>query len=121
MAAAPRNLMSWRSLVVAVAMLFGAVEHGAAAIAARSNVQIVNVGNATLSYDLRPIGGAWTNHSIAAGGTASFDCSDCSGFEMRVATGSNAGAVHSLASGTTYQIFWNASAKIWDVSVAQRR
>lgn len=113
--------LSWRSLAVAAVILFAAAETGAAAIAARSNVQIVNVGNANLTYDIRPVGGAWTSHAIAPGGTAGFDCSDCSGFEMRVDTGSKTGSVHSLTSGATYQIFWNASQSIWDVGVAQRR
>jgi len=116
-----RRRMSGRSVLLAAVLLLATISQSGAVIAARSFVQIVNIGNADLTYEIRPIGGAWTAQKIAKGGAASFNCSDCSGFEMRVATGSNAGTVHTLQSGLTYQIFWNASAKIWDVSLAPRR
>ena len=90
-------------------MALAAVGESGAAIPTRSYVQLVNNGNANLVYEIRPAGGAWTQHTIAKGSTASFDCSDCVGFEMRLSTGDKAGATHVLQSGYTYQIFWNAS------------
>lgn len=113
--------LDWRSALLAAAMALAAVGESGAAIPTRSYVQLVNNGNANLVYEIRPAGGAWTQHTIAKGSTASFDCSDCVGFEMRLSTGDKAGATHVLQSGYTYQIFWNASQKVWDVSVAPRR
>lgn len=108
-------------LLGALLLSLAGVGAASAQIPSRGNIRIVNVGNSALSYEIRPNNGAWTRQKIERGGTASFDCTGCAAFEVRIETPNRSPVTRTLSLNARYQIFWNDGAGAWDIGAATRR
>ncbi len=79
------------------------------------NIAIVNQTNHSVKIAVRPKGGAWASHDVAAGEKPIYSCQGCNGrFEVSIQTAGTT-VTYDLNSGTLYAIRVNSQRDIFDV------
>ena len=81
-----------------------------------SSVVIINRGDRTISFSIRPKDGNWSNQTVESGINTKISCDQCTteSFEILVQTESRS-VSYDLPSGQRFTIEWNAGSGLWDV------
>ena len=81
-----------------------------------TNVFIANTGNQTISFQLRPADGEWTDQQLESGAGSTFECRGCAAFEIKIATDEKHIVAKTLQGKKRYRIFWNSASSLWDIA-----
>jgi hypothetical protein len=82
-----------------------------------SSVVIVNKGNITVTFSLRPLDGVWSEYDLASGKNTKISCDQCStpSFEIYISTTGGGVSNYTLPSEGRFSIEWSEAADKWDV------
>jgi hypothetical protein len=82
-----------------------------------SSVVLINQGDQSLNFALRPAGGKWTIYSVGAGKSTTLGCDNCNiaYFEFSITTEGQQ-VNYRLMPAQTYLLQWNRDQHRWDLS-----
>jgi hypothetical protein len=81
------------------------------------SVVLINQGDQSLNFALRPAGGKWAIYSVGAGNSTTLGCDNCSipYFEFSITTEGQQ-VNYRLMPAQTYLLQWNRGQHRWDLS-----
>jgi hypothetical protein len=97
--------------------------HTKLASLARSTIEIVNFATQPIEFQVRPLDGVWTPHTVLSGANKLIKCMHCTSdqFDISITTDGHEPVVRRVDQRDRVKLFWNPDKGVWDIGILGKK